>query len=143
MSLEHKAPASAVDAYPRGVVVLHWIVGLGVLTQFGLGWWMQTLPDKTGVQAWWFNLHKSIGLTVFLLVIAALAWRLRHRPPALPAPMPAWQRRSAKLAHFGMYACLIIMPLAGYMGSSFTRFPIRYWGYALPNFWGWESPLLK
>ena len=35
------------------------------------------------------------------------------------------------------------MPVTGYMGSSFTRFPIKYWGMALPNFWGWESPELK
>ena len=129
--------------YTRTAIVLHWLIACGVLTQFFLGWWMQTLPDKTGVQAWWFNLHKSIGLTVFMVVIVLLAWRWRHPPPPLPPFMPAWQRYSAKIVHWGIYACLIIMPIAGYMGSSFTRFPIRYWGIALPNFWGWPSPDLK
>ena len=36
----------------------------------------------------------------------------------------------------------LVMPLSGYLGSSFTKFPIVYWGYKLPN-WGWESPALK
>ena len=57
--------------------------------------------------------------------------------------MPAWQRVAAKACHHGLYLCVIVMPLTGYMGSSFTRFPIKYWGMSLPNFWGWESPALK
>jgi cytochrome b561 len=129
--------------YTRTAVVLHWLIALGVLTQFGLGWWMRSLPDKTGVQAYWFNLHKSIGLTVFMLVVVMIAWRIVHPAPALPLSMEPWKRRAARIAHRALYACLLIMPITGYMGSSFTRFPIRYWGTALPNFWGWESPALK
>ena len=130
-------------AYTRVATVLHWLVALGVLTQFGLGWWMRSLPDKTGEQAYWFNLHKSIGLTVLMLVLLMLAWRLMNPPPALPASMPAWQRLAAKACHYGLYLCVLVMPITGYMGSSFTRFPIKYWGMPLPNFWGWESPELK
>lgn len=129
--------------HARGVIVLHWIVAVGVLVQFGLGSWMRTLPDKTGVQASWFNLHKSIGLTVFLFVVLLILVRLRQPAPALPPSLPLWQRRSARVVHGLLYACVLIMPITGYMGSSFTRFPIRYFGYALPNYWGWESAELK
>ena len=130
-------------AYTRTAVLLHWLLALGVLMQFGLGWWMRTLPDKTGVQAYWFNLHKSLGLTVFLIAALLLVWRCIHRPPPLPDTMPMWQRRAAKACHYGLYICVLIMPITGYMGSSFTRFPIRFWGMTLPNFWGWESAELK
>lgn len=131
------------DRYTRTAMILHWLLALGVLVQFGLGWWMRTLPDKTGVQAYWFNLHKSVGLSVFALALAMLIWRLRHPPPELPATIPRWQKLSAKACHYGLYICLLVMPLSGYMGSSFTRFPIRFFGVVLPNFWGWESPELK
>jgi hypothetical protein len=30
----------------------------------------------------------------------------------------------------------------GYLGSSFTKYPILYWGIKLPQ-WGWDSPALK
>src|SRR4051812_48799146 len=115
-------PAQLPAHHTRTATVLHWLIALGVLTQFFLGWWMRTLPDKTGVQAYWFNLHKSIGLTVFMLVVALTAWRPPHPPVPLPATMPLWQRRSARTAHILIYACLLIMPVTGYMGSSFTRF---------------------
>ena len=124
-------------------MILHWLLALGVLEQFCLGWWMRSLPEKTGEQAWWFNLHKSFGLTIFIVALVLLVWRLRQTPPPLPETMPLWQRRSAKICHYGLYICVMVMPISGYMGSSFTRFPIRYFGMALPNFWGWESAELK
>lgn len=37
---------------------------------------------------------------------------------------------------------LLALPLTGYLGSSFTRYPIKYFGYTLPH-WGWEAPVLK
>jgi cytochrome b561 len=37
---------------------------------------------------------------------------------------------------------MILMPVSGYLGSSFTKYPILYWGIKLPQ-WGWDSPALK
>jgi len=34
------------------------------------------------------------------------------------------------------------MPVSGYLGSSFTKYPIKYFGYTLPH-WGWDAPALK
>ena len=82
MSSERAARAGVPAGHSRPAIVLHWLVATGVLIQFGLGWWMRTLPDKTGVQAYWFNLHKSVGLSVFALALAMLIWRLRPPPPA-------------------------------------------------------------
>ena len=95
-----------------------------------------------GVRAYWFNLHKSIGLTLGILIFIRLAWALTHRAPPLPDHIPAWQKFAAKASHVLLYACMIIMPLSGYLGSSFTKYPIKYWGMTLPN-WGWDAPLYK
>ena len=129
--------------YSRGAIALHWLIALGVFTQFALGWWMRDIPnDPPGVQAYWYNVHKSIGLTLFLFILARLAWRLTHRAPPLPGSVPAWQRRAAAASHRGLYLCMLIMPLTGYLGSSFTKYPIKYWGMTLPR-WGWDAPALK
>jgi len=34
------------------------------------------------------------------------------------------------------------MPLSGYLGSSFTRYPIKVYGATLLH-WGWDAPALK
>jgi cytochrome b561 len=104
---------------------------------------MITIPKSPpGVRAGWFNVHKSIGITLAVLILARLIWRLMHRAPPLPATMPKWERIAAKANHFLLYACMILMPVSGYLGSSFTKYPILYWGIKLPQ-WGWDSPQLK
>jgi cytochrome b561 len=129
--------------YTRTAVVLHWLIGLCVLAQITLGLWMITIPKSPpGVRAWWFNMHKSIGITLALLILARILWRLLHRPPPLPATMPNWERVAARANHWLLYACMIVMPVSGYLGSSFTKYPILYWGIKLPQ-WGWDSPELK
>ncbi|HET7157350.1 MAG TPA: cytochrome b, partial [Burkholderiales bacterium] len=138
-------PQSAVlqPRYTRTAIVLHWLIAAAVFAQISLGLWMIGIPKSPpGVRAYWFNVHKSIGITIGLLVIARLLWRLAHRPPPLPGTVQAWQRMAAKLSHCALYACMIVLPLSGYLGSSFTKYPIKYFGYTLPH-WGWDAPGLK
>jgi cytochrome b561 len=127
-----------------GVAIgLHWLVAALVLGQLALGWWMLDLPKSPpGLRAGWFNFHKSIGLTIGLLMLARLWWRARHRAPALPASVPRWQVLAARVNHAGLYACLLLMPLSGYLGSVFSGYPVKYFGLVLPQ-WGWASPGLK
>ena len=135
--------ANTMERYTRVAITLHWIIALGVLGQIAFGWWMIEIPKSPpGVRAYWFNLHKSIGLTLGILIFIRLAWALTHRAPPLPDHIPAWQKFAAKASHVLLYACMIIMPLSGYLGSSFTKYPIKYWGMTLPN-WGWDAPLYK
>ena len=129
--------------YDRMSIALHWIIGLAILVQFALGWWMVDIPkDPPGVRAGWFNLHKSIGLTLAAFVVLRLVWRATHPAPPLPGTLPYLQRAAAAATHWLLYACMLVMPLSGYLGSSFTKYPIKYFGHTLPH-WGWEWPAGK
>jgi cytochrome b561 len=129
--------------YTRTAVVLHWLIGVCVLAQITLGLWMVTIPKTPpGVRAGWFNVHKSIGITLAAFIILRLLWRFVHRAPALPQTMPKWERIAATANHWLLYACMIVMPVSGYLGSSFTKYPILFFGIKLPQ-WGWDSPALK
>ena len=129
--------------YTRTAIILHWLIAACVLVQVTLGLWMIGIPKSPpGMRAWWFNLHKSIGITLGMLILVRVLWRLAHRVPPLPLTMPRWERVAAKANHLLLYVCMIIMPLTGYLGSSFTKYPILYFGMRLPH-WGWEAPELK
>lgn len=129
--------------YDRVAIALHWLIALGVLAQITLGWWMIEIPKQpVGVRVYWFNLHKSIGLTLGALIALRIAWRLSHPPPPLPDSVPRWQARAARVSHSLLYVCMIVMPLAGYLGSTFSGYPIKYFGLTLPG-WGWKDDDLK
>jgi cytochrome b561 len=129
--------------YDALAIALHWTIALLALGQLALGWWMIDIPKTpVGVRAGWFNLHKSLGMTIGVLMLARLGWRLAHRAPALPAALPLWQARVARASHWLLYGALISQPVVGYLGSSFTSYPIKYFGHTLPQ-WAWDSPPLK
>jgi len=128
--------------YTRTAIALHWTIALAVIAQFTWGWFMQTIAKQPpGLRADAFNLHKSIGLSILALMILRALWRWRHPAPPLPA-MPAWQAALARANHGAIYACLFLMPLAGYLGSVFSGYPVKYFGIALPA-WGWKDEGIK
>ena len=105
----------------------HWGTLLLLIGSFGLGWYMTDLalsPQKLKL----YSYHKWIGVTVFLLVMLRLGWRLVSPPPPLPAHMPAWERRAAMFSHVLLYALLFAVPLSGWLMSSAKGFQTVYLG---------------
>ena len=92
------------ERYTRTAVVLHWLIAAAILGQIAFGWYLQTVPRKTPDRTIYVNIHKSTGMLVGLLIAARLAWRLRHRPPPLPASMPPWERRQFGVNDRSVYA---------------------------------------
>src|SRR5688572_20935032 len=98
-------PDHAASRYSSTAIALHWLLAVALIGQLVLGWWMLGLPKSPpGLRADWFNLHKSIGLTLMLLVLLRLLWRAGHAPPAA-TPLPEWQRRAAATNHALLYGC--------------------------------------
>jgi cytochrome b561 len=67
-------------------------------------------------------------VTIFVLAVLRLAWRLGNPVPMLPAGTPLWQRRLAHLSHAGLYTLLIVMPVTGWIMSSALNLPVVYLG---------------
>ncbi|MEO8344730.1 MAG: cytochrome b [Betaproteobacteria bacterium] len=130
------------ERYTPTAIALHWLIALAVLVQIKWGWWMQGIPKQpSGPRVDAYNLHKSFGLVILALMVLRILWRWRHPAPALPA-MPAWQRRAAQINHGVLYLALFVMPVAGYLGSVFSGYPVRFFGVTLPS-WGGKDESLK
>jgi len=128
--------------YTTTAIVLHWLIAAAVVGLIGWGWWMQTIPKiPVGPRVDAFNLHKSIGMTVLLLMLVRISWRARHRPPPW-TPMPRWQEQLARSVHFLLYVCLVLQPISGYLGSAFSGYPVRFFGVVLPA-WAPKNDSLK
>lgn len=127
--------------YAALLIALHWLIALGIVGLLAVGLYMVGLPKGLPVKATLINLHKSLGLTVFLLVLLRIVARAAlHRPP-LPSMRP-WQRAAARTTQGLLYVGMVVMPLAGYLGSSFNRYGTRFWGIPLPR-WGWDDAHLR
>ena len=114
--------------YNNVAIALHWVVAVLVLVMIGLGVYMVDIPRGTPDRAFFYNLHKSIGLTTGIIVLFRLWWRKQNPPPALPASVPVWQVSASKISHALLYTCLIIMPVVGFSASQFTKWGVTYFG---------------
>lgn len=115
----------AIPTYRRGARILHWLTVALLAMQFPIGLYM-TLRGKT-LNIWdattnlLYSSHKLIGLIILIVVIARLAYRLLRGAPADEPTLSPWQCMASHLNHWGLYALLIAVPLAGYVGIS--QFP--------------------
>ena len=133
---------NVVQRYSTPAIALHWIVAILVLAMIGLGLYMTDIPRGTPERAFFFNLHKSIGVTTAILVLIRLWWRFRNPPPPLPSSVPAWQVQASKLSHALQYLCLILMPLSGFSASQFTKYGVTYFGlFKIPPM-AWENKVI-
>ena len=104
--------------YGTVAMTLHWLIALAIIGMLTVGKYMVDLPNTDPNKFALYQLHKSFGITVLVLTLVRIGWRLAHPAPALPAGMPAWQRWGAHLSHFGLYALMLAIPLSGWAAVS-------------------------
>jgi len=105
---------------------LHWITSalvLAVIIPAGI-WIVYFEPADEAFKMRLYNVHESLGVTVFALVVIRLLYRWRNPPPPLPADTPAFARIAAHATHWGLYALLILMPVIGFLATNAWGFPL-------------------
>jgi cytochrome b561 len=114
----------------------HWIIAALVVTQFVLANLAEDLPIGAHKLALLAR-HKSVGMTVLILAILRLLWRIKHRPPGLPPGMSPIERMLARATHFAFYVLLFAMPLTGWLMSSAKNYSVSWFGlFTWPNLIG-------
>lgn len=127
--------------YTSTAIFLHWLVALGLIATFALGYYMEGLPfspNKLKLISW----HKWAGMTLLALAVARLAWRLTHRAPALPAEMGQASRLAAHAGHLLLYVLMIAIPMTGWLASSAQGVSVVWLGvWQLPDLLGRNKEL--
>jgi len=131
---------SPAARYDRVAAVLHWLIGVALLAQIAFGFLLDEIaPRGTPSRGAVINLHKSAGIVLGLAIVLRVAWRLAHRPPAWPTSMTARQQGAASLGHGALYACMVVMPVSGYVASNFSKHGVRFFGHPIAP-WGPDVP---
>ena len=141
---------SNTTRYTKTAVYLHWLIAICIFGMFALGWYMSELPKEApkqiaydlfdwGIYTWqlseeasprtfYFNLHKSLGVTIFALILIRILWRITHKPPSLLASYKAWERKLAIGAHHLLYLLMVALPLSGVIMATYSKYGIKWFG---------------
>ena len=126
-------PQAPRSRYTYGAIILHWLMAFALAGMVVSGLWMTGAIDRADDRALAFRvyqLHKSFGLSLLVLLAVRLAWRLTHRPPALPSTMAKAMRGIAHITHWGLYVLMAAVPLAGWamVSASVWDLPTIWFG---------------
>jgi len=148
-----------------GAIVLHWMTAILMIPTLGIAVFLDTLhedvPGDPEIYFTWLPWHKTLGFLVLVVALVRIPWAIVHRRPPLPAATPPWQAWLARLAHWSLYALIVVMPILGWIGTSAQRstfklfdiwpmpyitaqkdLPFSEWIYEIHVVLGWSAVIL-
>jgi cytochrome b561 len=125
--MANERPAS----WSRAQRLLHWAIAALVLLAAPVGVYMVALPFRQLLLKFLlYQLHKTIGITAFLLALSQLALHWQRGRPAWDERVPDWQRRVASAIHAILFGLLCATPILGYLTAATApaRIPTLFLG---------------
>jgi cytochrome b561 len=105
----------------------HWITVVLVVAAYFLGEGGSESRVYSGARASSLQLHETLGILVFAVVLLRVLWRIVDRVPEEP-PMPGWMALASRLVQWALYAMLIAVPLTAIVGAWYEGHPVTFIG---------------
>lgn len=113
---------------------LHGLLVVLLTMQFILIWRYNSLPKAAAETLQYMLMHKSVGITILMLGILFIIWKIINTNPSTPGSQPHWQQVTAKIVHGSLLILMVIMPITGYALSCAAGKPIGFFGlFTLPH----------
>lgn len=112
--------------YSGVAMLLHWLIAIAVILNWRIAEHAHGLPKAEHDAV--MQYHFEVGITVLLLTVLRIVWRLVHRPPPLGSHLQPWERLLARALHTVFYILLIGLPLFGWIGISGYGSHFSFWG---------------
>jgi cytochrome b561 len=115
-------------AYGTVAQTLHWLIVIGLIASYFLAEAAEHDEASTLM-----SVHRSVGITILVLAVLRIVWRLADRRPLWPATMAGYERVIARATHWTFYALLFALPITGWMLSTAEGDAVRFFGlFELP-----------
>lgn len=118
---------TAATRYNSGAIAFHWIIAALIVLNFIAVWVAEDMPKEDASQL--MGIHKAVGISILVLTVLRILWRLTHRPPPFPESMKAWEVALARVVHSLFYFLMVAIPFTGWsMVSAYSGKPVSFFG---------------
>ena len=118
------AEATPATRYNAVAVLIHWLTAIAIVGMLVVGWIMEDMPNSDPDKFMLFQAHKSVGITILILSLFRVVWRMTHPVPPMSSAIPLWQRKAAQATHLLFYVLILALPLTGWAVVSTSSFNI-------------------
>lgn len=121
-------------SYGKLARAFHWLGALGVIAALVLIEFRGFTPKGTAIHDAMRYGHIQAGLIVLLLVLPRLLWRVSNREPVITPSPKSSAMLLAHLAHWVLYALMLLIPLLGLAMVQGAGKDVVFLGNTLPVF---------
>ncbi|WP_299793163.1 cytochrome b [uncultured Shewanella sp.] len=115
--MKHQHFKNTEQAYGRIAKWIHWSVAILFLLAYVSVYYRQWFTEEKTPENWnALQVHLSVGVTIGVLVLLRIIWKLINVTPRAEPGTPM-EHLAAKLGHYALYLVMLVMPLTGYMGT--------------------------
>jgi len=108
---------SELRIFDRTTRLMHWLTAGFMLLVFVLAFSIDLATSRAAHTAL-LQLHRSVGLTVWLLTLLRFAWRHFAKYPDWPGDMSRTMRVAAATSEYALYALLLAQPILGVLQTN-------------------------
>ena len=130
------------NRYGRVSRVLHWTIAIMFISLIPMGIFASMIPEDTEYRNAYYVAHKTIGVTVFLLVLVRLVWNRISKRPALDSSLSPKEEKLAHRAHNTLYFMMLAVPITGFMMTSYHGYETYFFFWEMQPLWE-ESPVYQ
>ncbi len=115
---------NSLSRYGMIAIGFHWLIAFAIIGMLALGTIMVDMSPASPLKFTLYQWHKSVGITILVLSLLRLGWRLVNPVPRLPTGMQWWEIAAARGTHVGFYLLMILLPVSGWAMVSVSPWDI-------------------
>ena len=123
------------NRYGKVSRMLHWTIAILFISLIPMGIFASMIPEDTEYRNAYYVVHKTIGVTVFLLVIVRLIWNRLSRRPSLDNSLTSREEKLAHRAHNTLYFMMLAIPITGFMMTSYHGYETYFFFWEMQPLW--------
>ncbi|MFQ3322901.1 MAG: cytochrome b561 [Pseudomonadales bacterium] len=122
--------------YGRVSRLLHWVTAILIISLIPIGIFTTMIPEDAWFRNHYYVVHKTIGMIVFGLLVIRLLWNRKSKRPELDETLKPAEKRWAHRVHIALYVMMMMMPITGYVMTTYHGYPTYFFIWEVPPLWG-------
>lgn len=123
------------NRYGKVSRMLHWTIAILFISLIPMGIFASMIPEDTEYRNAYYVVHKTLGVTVFLLVIVRLIWNRLSRRPSLDSAITSREEKLAHRVHNTLYFMMLAIPITGFMMTSYHGYETYFFFWEMQPLW--------
>ncbi len=119
--------STTLHKYDLGYRILHWLMAAMFYLMFMAGFGFADATNREEHMTMLIG-HSSIGTLISLMLLIRVTKRFIIRSPRPEHKLAKWQKMMAKGVQFGLYACMVFIPVTGYFTANMHELPVMLFG---------------